>query len=164
MIEKEEKQKKTKADIAGERLTAKQKAFVDNLLYNNKDIVTAMEAAGYEVTGEENVRRSNLRMLARSNFASEKVREYMDAVREELSESLGTDKLYVMRKLKELAEFGNESTQLRALENIGKILGLYVEKQEVSVSDSPAQIARDAFKKRMKLFVSEESEDNEETA
>ena len=156
-------EKKSTVELLGDKLTKKQKALVDNVIFLNMSLDAAAKDAGYEVTsGSDETIRANLRNMGRVTLNSTKVKEYVAAVRSEMEQTLLIDKFFIIRKFKELSEQGGENTQLKATENLGKILGLYVDKQEVSVSNNPGVLAKEAFQKRLQLFKAPKEDDEEE--
>jgi hypothetical protein len=134
------------------KLTDKQRKFADNILFLNMPKNEAYIDA-YDASNDIYLKRTVTRALE-----SEVLVDYMNAIRQNLEESLLIDRYYIVRNLKKLAETGNENTQLKALVELGKIRGMYVDKQEITTSESPQDIMRRSFEQTLKLHTDEKSE------
>lgn len=146
------------------KLTDKQKLFAEYFIYvTGLDGPAAVELAGYSSGsdhkdyGKESTnnffRSLKFRQLARNLLSNRKVLDYINALRKDLDSQLIIDKLWVINKLKTLAETGSENTQLKATELLGKTLELFTEKTKFESSENPADIAKQAFERRKQNVV-----------
>lgn len=143
------------------RLTEKQKLFAEYFVFvTGLEAVPAVELAGYKLVNDdysfkdeqvkEMFRMKEAYKTSRSLLNNHKILRYISALREELNNQLIVDKLWVIKKLKDLALTGCESTQLKATELLGKTLELFTDKSKVYEGvDDPAKIARESFEKRI---------------
>jgi hypothetical protein len=141
-------------------LTEQQKKFAEyGVFLTGLDWIKAVELAEYKF-GEENYKENYdhkgehyLDMLkrkkVRENLSNNNILKYISSLREELDNQLVVDKLWVTNKLKILADNGSEKTQIEATKLLGQTLNMFQSDVQISVNDSPAKIAQDAFKKRM---------------
>ena len=117
----------------------------------------AAELAGYS-SGKSNENYDdvsseyykNLTMHSQANdvLASPRVVAFITKLHKEVQKNLLIDQFYVTKNLKRLAETGNESTQLRALELLGKTFEMFGDKQIIEEREDPAKIASAKFEKR----------------
>ena len=147
---------KKQIESLASRLTAQQKQFADNILFLN---MSKNEAALDAYNTENN---KYLKNFVQNLMNNEKIVDYMTAVRQNMEESLLIDRYYIIRNLKKLAETGNENTQLKAIIELGKIRGMYVDKQENTTTESPSEIMRKSFEKTLKIHKEEENEPESE--
>lgn len=116
----------------GAHLTTLQKRFIDEYLvdYNGS---AAVLRAGYKT--------KNPKQQATENLNHPLVRRYIDERLEEKRQKCELSGEYVIQNLIEIAEQtknGNPTAALRALELLGKNLGLFKERQEISGPDGGA--------------------------
>lgn len=116
----------------GSKLTAKQRRFVESYVLQH-DKFQALEDAGYKTKNKKEMARA----LMAHPLVSKAIEEATEAkrVRNELSQD------YVIQKLIDIVEDttdGNPQAALRGLELLGKHLGLYKERQEISGPDGEA--------------------------
>lgn len=150
-------------------LTEKQRLFADAYVFlTGLDGVAAAKFAGYKCDYPTNYPEDKKKYYetlayqgrARENLNNPKVLEYISTIRDNLDKQLVVDKLWVVNKLKNLAEQGTEATQLKATEMIGKILGMFIDHQKIEVTDEdPAVIARKAIEIR-RSQINEEKKNN----
>lgn len=90
------------------------------------------------------------RNMAKNLLDNPKVLTLITRLRDELSNQLIVDKLYVLQNLKRLAETGtSENIQLRALEKLGETMELFKTTTVVEEREDPARLAAEAFERRM---------------
>lgn len=148
--------------LAGElELTELQRKFCEYFVFvTGLDAPAAIELAGYKLSNDEYEYKSEeLKQFyivaeknkkAREMMRNPRVVRFISELRNELSTQLTVDKMWVINKLKMLATNGSENTQLKATELLGKTLEMFTEKSKIFEGvEDPAQIAKDAFKKRM---------------
>lgn len=145
-------------DLAKEiGLTEKQKKAADYYVFvTDLDAEAAVELAGYSFGSEkatEDTKKINRKRVAYDFIHNVKVLRYISQIRELMSNQIIVDKLWVINKLKTLAESGSENTQIRALELLGKTMQMYADKQVIENVGDPAKIAKEAFKRRQKNVV-----------
>lgn len=151
----------TEYDIMG--LNEKQKAFVENYLFTcGMNEEEALKLAGYSFNYKSDVekRRCKKRKI-RELMSNEKVIAYMNKLRNDLNNQLIVDKFWVIKKLKELAEHGNESVQLKATELLGKTMALFTDKV-IEQKENPGEIIRQSFEKRRNFTVLKKEGTNDE--
>lgn len=144
----------------GSKLTAKQRRFVESYVLQH-DKFQALEDAGYKTKNKKEMARA----LMAHPLVSKAIEEATEAkrVRNELSQD------YVIQKLIDIVEdteTGNPQAALRGLELLGKHLGLYKERQEISGPDGEAirmeqKVKQDAadFSSRLSRLSRRNSED-----
>jgi phage terminase small subunit len=92
-----------------------------------------------------------LRSQAKTLCDNPKILTLITKLREELSNQLIVDKLYVLQNLKRLAETATETVQLRALEKLGETMEMFGQKQIIEEREDPAKIAAAKFEKRKQM-------------
>lgn len=105
------------------------------------------------------------RKAARRLLANPKVKDRIKQLVDERDCQVVIDKFFVKNGLKTLAQTAeNENTKVKAFELLGKELGMFVNKDELKITEDPGEIAKLAFKRRLELKVlnnKEEEETNE---
>ena len=145
-------------------LTEQQENFcIAYVLINNFDAAESVETAGYKfeaVNDKDN--ESNKRKQARILLNNPKIKERIAKLVDERDNQTIIDKTFVKSGLKKLAmSANNENTQVKAFELLGKELGMFVNKEEISLTDDPGEIVKKAFESRiLKLH---KKDDNDET-
>lgn len=145
-------------------LTSMQTDFVNYFLFiTGMDAVEALKLAGYShgVNEKENIdpllRENFIRMryqtMANDFLKNPKIVKTIGLIKAEMNDSLIVDKLWVLKKLKSLAEKGSENTQLQATKLLGQHLSMFVEVQKVEQVEDPASIARAGFEARKNNIV-----------
>jgi phage terminase small subunit len=161
------KKGKTSKVIVDGKLTEQQRNFaIAYTLVTDFDALEAVDAAGYKYeSASEKDNLSNKRKMARSLLNNPKIKEYIATLVEERDNQTIIDKTFVKNGLKKLAiSANNENTQVKAYELLGKELGMFVNKEEISISDDPGEIAKKAFESRiLKLHKKEEIEVEDES-
>jgi phage terminase small subunit len=144
------------------KLTDKQQKFAEyGVFVTGLDWVKAVEMAEYSF-GKENYDKDyadgnigsyyldmQKKRKARELLSNPKILKYIKALRDEMDNQLIVDKLWVINKLKTMAEAGSERTQLEATKLIGQTLQMFQADVQINVADSPAKITQEAFEKRM---------------
>jgi len=146
-------------------LTDLQQKFADYFVFvTGLNAPLAVELAGYKVINEdyeyENDQLQEFYKIKQTNkivkelLNNAKVLKYINKIRKELDNQLIIDKLWVINKLKQLAENGGENTQLKATELLGKTMEMFTEKtKNIEGTDDPAKIAKEAYEKRMQNVI-----------
>jgi len=160
------KSKKEKSDefdpqaLADElRLTETQRKFADYFVFlTGLDGPKAVELAGYKLdvdtTNYKDDRVSGyykslkLRTKARELLNNPKILRYIKEIRDNLDKQLIVDKLWVIQKLKNLADSGSERTQLEATKLLGQYHQLFTEVQRYEIADDPSKIIQEAMERR----------------
>jgi phage terminase small subunit len=150
-------------------LSEQQKAFAEHYVFTtNMDAIAAIELAGYTYSAKsEHDNKHNKKLKAHSLLCNKKVVKHIQRLIDEVNSSLTIDRFYVINKLKELVESGSESSQLKALELLGKHIHMFQEEQKITYTEDPAMIAQEAYKIRssgkvLKINKSEDGEDEED--
>jgi hypothetical protein len=143
-------------------LTEKQKQFCEYFIFVcGLDAEKAVELSEYEI-GQENYKEKyagkeslaryymdlQIKRIARKLLNNVKIIRYINYLKDTLDSSLIIDKLWVVQKLKKLAEKGSEKTQLEATKLLGQTMSMFQPETIVSSIDDPGQIVRDAIAKR----------------
>jgi phage terminase small subunit len=138
-------------------LTNQQQKFCDYYTYVcGLDGEKAVEMAEYKFGNYDNY-SPELKEMYLSIQRKRAVRELLDnvdilryikALRDNMDGQLIIDKLWVIQKLKKLAETGTERTQLEATKMLGQNLHMFGAEVEVNIADDPSQIMKKAFEKR----------------
>lgn len=141
-------------------LNQKQMSFVEYYLFiTGLNAVEAVKLAGYidEAKYDPNLSEAEVKAYKELNFKNQAnrllrnpaIKKAIVLIREDMNEMLIVDKLWVLNKLKTLAEKGSENVQLRATELLGKALSMFTEVTQVQSVEDPAAIARANFAERM---------------
>jgi hypothetical protein len=140
------------------KLSKQQIAFADYYVFvAGLDGEKAVDMAGYKFSTYEKYENENLKSYyinmqkqakARDLLSNPKVLEYIRRLRNTLEQQLIVDKLWVIKKLKSLAENGSERTQIEATKLLGQTMNMFSDTQRIEVSDDPSLILREAFRKR----------------
>jgi phage terminase small subunit len=151
------------AELLGKQLTEKQQKFCEyGVFLTGLDWVKAADLAGYSVGTEEQYAKyenqgladyyRNMQWLriARENLKLPHVLRFIKALREEMDNQLIVDKLWVINKLKKMADEGSERTQLEATKLLGQTMNMFQAETQVVVADDPSAIVQKAFAERMK--------------
>ena len=148
------------------KLTEKQRLFAEAYVMGLSE-QEAVRAAKYKMASDDNWRRDAYR-LAKLNMKNGKVRNYIELLREQMASSLVVDKLYVVEKLKNLAENGEtENIKIKALELLGKTFSMFTDKVETKTESSdPAELMRRVWekKKERKLMLVKRGDESETKA
>lgn len=153
--------KETKEKIEDLGLTNMQLDFVNYFIFiTNMDAVEALKLAGYQHGVKDSpdldpkTRDLYIDMHYKSKandfLKNQKIVKCIKLIKEEMSEALVVDRMWVIKKLKSLADNGSENTQLKATELIGKHLSMFTEIQQIQSVEDPAAIARAAFNDRIR--------------
>ena len=135
-------------------LTDKQKKFCEAyVLVNDMDAGQSLLDAGYTFGGNERTQAQNKLHRANELLSSKKVQSYIDELRQRYTSDYVVDEMYVIKKLKNIAETGsNENVQLKALELLGKSRSMFTDKQVLTSDTDAASIIQGNFAERMKKF------------
>lgn len=144
------------------KLTDMQRKFAEFYVYvTNLNGKLAVELAGYKVDKDqyesypenikEKYKQRELNTIARNLLNNPKIIKYIDALRSNLESHLIVDKLWVINGLKDLAMNGGENAKIRALEMLGKYVGIFSDAIKLDIDSDPAEMAKKAFEKRKQL-------------
>ena len=128
------------------RLTARMIHFV-NLLVSGNDHITAYSTA-YDVSGSTRATIiGNANRLMRDSRITMQLESVLEATKQNVVESDASARRYVMQKLFDKVNEAevSESGQLRALELIGKAVGMFTDRVETTVE----QVDTDSLKKEL---------------
>jgi hypothetical protein len=128
------------------RLTARMIHFV-NLLVSGNDHITAYSTA-YDVSGSTRASIiANANKLMRDPRITMQLESVLEATKQNVVESDASARRYVMQKLFDKVNEAevSESGQLRALELIGKAVGMFTDRVETTVE----QVDTDSLKKEL---------------
>ena len=128
------------------RLTARMIHFV-NLLVSGNDHITAYSTA-YDVSGSTRATIiGNANRLMRDSRITMQLESVLEATKQNVVESDASARRYVMQKLFDKVNESevSESGQLRALELIGKAVGMFTDRVETTVE----QVDTDSLKKEL---------------
>jgi len=128
------------------RLTARMIHFV-NLLVSGNDHITAYSTA-YDVSGSTRATIiGNANKLMRDPRITMQLESVLEATKQNVVESDASARRYVMQKLFDKVNEAevSESGQLRALELIGKAVGMFTDRVETTVE----QVDTDSLKKEL---------------
>jgi hypothetical protein len=128
------------------RLTARMIHFV-NLLVSGNDHITAYSTA-YDVSGSTRATIiGNANKLMRDPRITMQLESVLEATKQNVVESDASARRYVMQKLFDKVNESevSESGQLRALELIGKAVGMFTDRVETTVE----QVDTDSLKKEL---------------
>jgi hypothetical protein len=128
------------------RLTARMIHFV-NLLISGNDHITAYSTA-YDVSGSTRATIiGNANRLMRDSRITMQLGSVLEATKQNVIESDASARRYVMQKLFDKVNESevSESGQLRALELIGKAVGMFTDRVETTVE----QVDTDSLKKEL---------------
>jgi hypothetical protein len=128
------------------RLTARMIHFV-NLLVSGNDHITAYSTA-YDVSGSTRATIiGNANRLMRDSRITMQLESVLEATKQNVIESDASARRYVMQKLFDKVNESevSESGQLRALELIGKAVGMFTDRVETTVE----QVDTDSLKKEL---------------
>jgi hypothetical protein len=128
------------------RLTARMIHFV-NLLVTGNDHITAYSTA-YDVSGSTRATIiGNANRLMRDSRITMQLESVLEATKQNVVESDASARRYVMQKLFDKVNEAevSESGQLRALELIGKAVGMFTDRVETTVE----QVDTDSLKKEL---------------
>jgi hypothetical protein len=128
------------------RLTARMIHFV-NLLVSGNDHITAYSTA-YDVSGSTRATIiANANKLMRDPRITMQLESVLEATKQNVVESDASARRYVMQKLFDKVNEAevSESGQLRALELIGKAVGMFTDRVETTVE----QVDTDSLKKEL---------------
>ena len=128
------------------RLTARMIHFV-NLLVSGNDHITAYSTA-YDVSGSTRATIiGNANRLMRDSRITMQLGSVLEATKQNVIESDASARRYVMQKLFDKVNEAevSESGQLRALELIGKAVGMFTDRVETTVE----QVDTDSLKKEL---------------
>ena len=140
-------------------LTELQKRFCDYYVFvTGLNAELAVELSGYSVesTNTEKYdekmiayyKELTIKRLVRVLVSNPKILKYITAIRKELNNQLVVDKLWVINKLKKLADVGSENTQLKATELLGKTMEMFTDKKVIESVEDPSKIMKEVFEKR----------------
>jgi len=140
-------------------LTKQQQLFAElYVLVNGLNGVDSVVGAGYKFGDYSNYPEDkrewyiNLKakQIARHNLKNPKICKYIKYLQDNMGSQIGVNRFYVIEKLKNLAEKGTESTQLKALELLGKSLAMFTDVKEINdTKEDPAAIMKKAFEERV---------------
>jgi phage terminase small subunit len=140
-------------------LTNKQKRFIE--LYTqdkNFNAKEAMKEAGYNYSSE-----AAWRTAVREMLANPKIKRVLNESISDREKSVQVDKYWVVEKLKKIVlqnEDKNYPNQLKALELLGKYLGMFSDKVVIGEEKNIVEAARNVFAKR-KAEIEKQKEDDE---
>lgn len=146
------------------KLQGKQKRFCELLVLDNQDPKTALQLAGYTFNAKkESDNNINMGHAIRRIMSSIIVKEYIAELRSGKDIAEDVDRSYVIKRLKSMAESAEgEPTKLKAIELLGKTLGMFSDKQqEEDEKSNPAMIAKNAFRDRMKVITKEQQDETQ---
>jgi len=131
----------------GRALTDKQKKWADLVILLDKSGTEAALECGYNFTGNKN---DKARRMANYNFNNSNIKKYMNALREEIKNSLLIDELYLLKRYKKLAEDADsDNTKLRALDSLAKVV-LGNSDEQAKINIDAGAIVRGFYEDRIK--------------
>ena len=163
--------RKTSKEIVDGRLTEQQSSFcIAYVLLTEFNAFEAVEIAGYRFeSGTPAEIKGAKTSQARSLLRNPKIKERIAALVDERDNQTVIDKFFVKNGLKTLAMTAeNENTKVKAFELLGKELGMFVNRDELKITEDPGEIAKKALDRRLNLRIhsgkTQEKEDDDETA
>lgn len=123
-------------DIDDNRMTPRQAAFCRHFKSNGGKVFEAYKEAGYTVNNETTARTEASRLMKNPKIVAE-----LERYDEVLDKKFELDKEYVKQKMIKIVEDNEEkspSVALRGLELLGKELGMFKDRQEISGPDGEA--------------------------
>lgn len=105
-------------------ITPKQQAFIMHYLANNQNATQAAIMAGYSPRSAASTASEMLKM--------DKIKKRIEGEKQQQMDRLALDGDWIISRFMKLAESDTEATKLRALENLGKVVGIYApDKQQI---------------------------------
>lgn len=142
------------------KLTKQQKDFCYNYVYiTDFEPISAIKMAGYNVSDD-----NSAHAIKRELLRNPKVKAHISDLIHERDADTALDKVFVIEKLKKVIKETekNYNPHLKALELLGKHLGMFSEKEGNKEKETPSNRAKELFNKRISKILpfKKEGEDN----
>ena len=148
------KKRRTRAPNKRLQLTKNEEMFIHNHVVEGMTPYDAIKASGYKATAPQNVYRESYRILERPL-----VKKRIDELLKKRDRQFLVDKKFVVERLKKIAiEKQGTALELKALEHLGKYLGIWTEKIDLSTGDH-AKTADEAWAKRKLKIIRDEPDE-----